>query len=128
MTLKKINTTQAPTAIGPYSQGVRAVNTLYISGQLPIDPATGKLVDSQILLQVNRVLDNLEAILKEEKCTFKDVVRCDVFLKDLNDFALVNQEYAKRFNQPVPPARQTIQVAKLPMDAMIEISCIAISP
>ncbi len=123
--LQKIQTDKAPAAIGPYSQAVKAGNTLYVSGQLPIDPATGKLVEANIQLQINRVLDNLEAILKAAGCTFANVVRCDVFLKDLNDFALVNQEYAKRFNQPVAPARQTIQVAKLPMDAMVEISCIA---
>lgn len=123
--LQKIQTDQAPAAIGPYSQAVKAGNIVYVSGQVPIDPKTGKLVEAHILLQVNQVLDNLEAILKAAGCTFANVVRCDVFLKDLNDFAVVNQEYAKRFNQPVTPARQTIQVSKLPLDAMVEISCIA---
>lgn len=126
--LKKIETKLAPQAIGPYSQAVLAAPFLFVSGQLPIDPATGKLVEADIMLQTNRVLDNLEAILKEGGCSFHDVVRCDVFLKDLNDFAVVNQEYGKRFNQPVPPARQTIQVAKLPLDALIEISCIVVKP
>jgi 2-iminobutanoate/2-iminopropanoate deaminase len=124
--LKKIETTEAPKAIGPYSQAVLAPPIVFISGQLPINPQTGQLEKSDIRLQTNRVLDNLAAILQASHCTFQHVVRCDVFLKDLNDFGIVNEEYAKRFNQPVPPARQTIQVARLPLDALIEISCIAI--
>lgn len=123
---KKIETKQAPQAIGPYSQAVSASPFVFVSGQLPIDPATGKLEIPDILIQVNRVLDNLQAILEAAGCSFKDVVRCDVFMKDLADFAIVNQEYGKRFNQPVPPARQTIQVARLPLDALVEISCIAL--
>jgi 2-iminobutanoate/2-iminopropanoate deaminase len=121
---KKIETQQAPQAIGPYSQAVASPPFLFISGQLPLDPVTGKLVEGDIRLQVNRVLDNLEAILIAAGCSFQDVVRCDVFLKDLNDFAILNQEYAKRFNRSVPPARQTVQV-RLPLDALVEISCIA---
>jgi 2-iminobutanoate/2-iminopropanoate deaminase len=123
---KKIETTQAPQAIGPYSQAVCAAPFLFISGQLPLDPSTGKLVEANILLQINRVLDNLEAILHASGCSFQNVVRCDVFVKDLNDFAIINQEYAKRFTQPVPPARQTVQVVRLPLDALVEISCIAV--
>ncbi len=126
--LKKIETTQAPQAIGPYSQAVFSAPFVFVSGQLALDPATGKLMESDIHLQINRVLDNLEAILKASGCSFKDVVRCDVFVKDLNDFAVINQEYAKRFTQPIPPARQTIQVARLPLDALVEISCIAVQP
>ncbi len=124
--LKKIETTHAPQAIGPYSQAVLADKHLYVSGQLPIDPTTGKLEKADIRVQVERVLSNLEAILKAADCTFQDVVRCDVFLKDLNDFAAVNEAYGKCFVQPIPPARQTIQVARLPLDALVEISCIAI--
>lgn len=124
--IEKIETLDAPQAIGPYSQAVFASPFLFVSGQLPIDPATSKLVASDIRLQIVRVLDNLEAILKASGVYYQDVVRCDVFLKDLNDFAAVNEEYAKRFDQPIPPARQTVQVAKLPLDAMVEISCIAL--
>lgn len=124
--LKKIETLHAPQAIGPYSQAVFASPFVFVSGQLPIDPHTGQLVEEDIVLQINRVMDNLAAILKASGCSFHDVVRCDVFVKDLNDFAVINREYAKRFTQPVPPARQTIQVARLPLDALIEISCIAI--
>lgn len=126
--LEKIETSRAPQARGPYSQAVRAPPFIFVSGQLPLDPATNKLVEADIVLQVTRVLDNLEEILKASGCSFQDVVRCDVFVKDINDVALVNQEYAKRFTQAVPPARQTIQVARLPLDALVEISCIAIQP
>jgi 2-iminobutanoate/2-iminopropanoate deaminase len=126
--IKKIETTEAPQVIGPFSQAVCSPPFIFVSGQIATHPATGKIVDSDIRLQTNRVLDNLEAILKASGCTFKNVVRCDVFLKDLNDFATMNQEYAKRFIQPVPPARQTIQVARLHLDALIEISCIAVQP
>jgi 2-iminobutanoate/2-iminopropanoate deaminase len=122
---KKIETDRAPKAIGPYSQAVGTDPFIFVSGQLPLDPMTGKMVESDIAIQINRVLDNLEAILNASGCSFQNVVRCDLFLKDLNDFSIVNQEYGKRFNQPVPPARQTIQVARLPLDALIEISCIA---
>lgn len=124
--IKKIETLQAPKAIGTYSQGVCAFPLVFVSGQLPIDPVTGKLVESDIRLQINRVLDNIEAILKASNCSLQNVVRCDIFLLDLNDFVMVNQEYSKRFTQPTPPARQTIQVARLPLDALVEISCIAV--
>lgn len=124
--LTKIETTDAPQAIGPYSQAMFYAPFMFVSGQLPLDPQTNKLVKNEILEQVNRVLDNLEAILKANGCTFQEVVRCDIFLKDLNDFAIVNQEYAKRFKKEPYPARQTVQVAKLPLDAMIEISCVAV--
>lgn len=124
--LKKIETSQAPKTIGPYSQAVCAPPFVFVSGQLAIDPATGKMVESGIQAQINRVFDNLEAILKASGCAFENVVRYEIFLKDLNDFAIVNQECAKRFTQPTLPARQTVQVARLPLDALVEISCIAV--
>lgn len=124
--IEKIETPEAPKAIGPYSQAVRTSNLLFVSGQLPVDPKTGQLVEQEIRTQTNRVLDNLEAILKEAGCSLNQVVRTDVFLKNLDDFKALNEEYAKRFQQSVPPARQTVQVAKLPLDALVEISCIAI--
>ena len=123
---KKIEGPGIPKAAGPYSQAVSTGNLLFISGQIPIDPATGKLVAAEIRLQTNQVLDNLAAILKAAGCSFKDVIRAEVFLQDLNDFAILNEEYAKRFTQPVPPVRQTIQVARLPLDSLVEISCIAV--
>lgn len=123
--LQKINTPSAPKAIGPYSQAVSDGNYVFVSGQLPINPETGKLIQADIRTQTKQVIDNLEAILKASECSLESVTRVDVFLKDLNNFSIVNEEYAKRFNGPIPPARQTIQVAKLPLDAEIEISCIA---
>ena len=130
--LKKIETEKAPKALGPYSQGV-AVNTsnqwVFVSGQLPIDLKTGKLIEGDIQTQVRCIIDHIENILKESGCSLGHVVRTDIFLKDLKkDFVLMNEEYAKRFNGMVPPARQTIQVSELPMGSPVEISCIAFVP
>lgn len=115
---------EAPKAAGPYSQSVQAGPFLFVSGQLPLDPSIGKFVAADIRLQTQRVIDNIEAVILQSGYTLQQVVRCDVFLKDLNDFAAMNEEYAKRFNKGVLPVRQTVQVARLPMDALIEISCI----
>lgn len=124
--LKKIETAEAPKAIGPYSQAVSFPPFVFVSGQLPLDPTTGQIVEPDILQQVNQVLDNLAAILKASGCSFEHVIRYEIFAQNLNDFAIINQECAKRFTQPVLPARQTIQAARLPLDALVEISCIAI--
>lgn len=126
--LAKITTDEAPKAIGPYSQAVQFGSLVFVSGQLPLDPKVGELVEPSIRTQTKQVLANLEAILKEAGSSFLHVVRCDVFLKDLQDFAVLNDEYSKVFSGPIPPARQTIQVAKLPLDALVEISCIAVIP
>ncbi len=124
--IRSITTEHAPQAIGPYSQAVAAGPYLFISGQLPIDPKTGKIPDSSIQGQTKQVLDNLEAILAVEGLTTKDVVKTEVFLKDMQDFPEMNAVYAERFNHAIKPARVTIQAAKLPMDARVEISCIAL--
>lgn len=125
--IKKIDTSKAPKAIGPYSQGIVAKGQfVFVSGQLPIDPATGELVKGDIQTLTNRVLDNIAAILAASGCSFNEVVRVEVFLKDLKDFAAMNTEYGKRFSPERPPARQTIQVSDLPKGAPIEISCIAV--
>ncbi len=123
--IKKIETSQAPKTIGPYSQAVYAAPFLFISGQLPVDPINGKVVSSDIQLQIKQVLDNLEAILKASHYTFENIVRYEIFVIDLNHFAIINRECAKRLTQPILPARQTVQVARLPLDALVEISCIA---
>lgn len=123
---KKVETQQAPKAIGPYSQAVQTEQFLFVSGQLGIDVNTGKLVEGDIQAQTEKVFENLAAILKAAGCSFKNVVRYEVFLKDLSHFAILNAECAKHFDQPIPPARQTIQVAKLPLDGLVEISCIAL--
>ncbi len=124
--MKRVETEHAPKAIGPYSQAVAAGPFLFISGQLPVDPETGKIVEGSIQSQTKQVINNLEAILAVEGLSFKDVVKTEVFLKDMQDFPEMNAVYAERFNHPIKPARVTIQAAKLPMDARIEISCIAL--
>lgn len=123
--MQKIETSHAPKAIGPYSQAVLHNGFVFVSGQLPVDPKTGKLVEGGIEVMTNQVFDNLESILKEAGSSLEKMIRSDVFLTNLNDFAAMNRIYAKRITGPVLPARQTIQVAALPMNAIIEISCIA---
>jgi 2-iminobutanoate/2-iminopropanoate deaminase len=119
-----ISTSDAPTAIGPYSPAVRAGQMVFISGQVPIDPATGKLIDGDIAAQTRRVFDNLGALLKAAGLSYANVVRTTVFLADMNDFAAMNQTYATFFSEPYP-ARSTVQVSRLPKDARIEIDVIA---
>lgn len=124
-TITTIETHDAPKAIGPYSQAIQAGPFLYISGQIPIDPKTGKIIAMTIEAQTEQVLDNITAILMAAGLTLEHVVKTEVYLKDLHDFPVMNALYAKRFSHPVKPARQAMQVARLPMDALIEISCIA---
>jgi 2-iminobutanoate/2-iminopropanoate deaminase len=114
----------APKAIGPYSPAVRAGQLLFVSGQVPLDPATGNMVDGDIALQTRRVLDNIGALLKAGGLAFGDVVRSTIFLADMNDFTAVNEIYATYFSAPFP-ARATVQVARLPKDARVEIDIIA---
>lgn len=123
--LTPLSTDQAPKAIGPYSQAISDGNYLFVSGQLPINPSTGKIDGDGIELQTKQVLQNLKAILTAAHLQFEDVLRCDIFLIDLSEFATVNSLYKEAFSGDSPPARQTIQVAALPMGARIEISCIA---
>lgn len=119
-----VSTASAPKAIGPYSQGVRAGNLLFVSGQVPIDPETGQLIQGDVRAQTERVLLNLGEVLKAADGSFANVVRTTVFLTDLNDFAAMNDVYG-RFFDAAPPARSTVQVARLPRDARIEIDVIA---
>lgn len=128
-TVTKVATQKAPQAVGPYSQALKVPVTghlIFVSGQLPLNPATGKLVEGSIEDATRQVLDNIEAILLAANSSLSHVVRVDIFVKDLGDFQRINREYERRFTQPNLPARQTVQVARLPMDAPIEISCIAI--
>jgi 2-iminobutanoate/2-iminopropanoate deaminase len=120
-----VATDQAPKAIGPYSQGIRAANLLFVSGQIPIDPATGTLIDGDIAAQTRRVFENLSAILKEAGGSLDNVARTTVFLADMGDFAAMNEVYAGYFKTPAP-ARSTVQAARLPKDARIEIDVIAV--
>ncbi len=121
-----ISTPQGPSAIGPYSQAVRAGNLVFVSGQIPIDPATGNLIeDKGIKAQTRRVLQNLLAIVGAAGGSEQNVVRTTVFLRDMGDFADMNAVYAEFFHSS-PPARSTIQAARLPRDVAVEIDCIAI--
>ena len=119
-----ISSPGAPKAIGPYSQAVRAGQLLFLSGQVALDPATGQLVDGDISAQTRRVFDNIRAVLDAAGRSFADVVRTTVFLADMNDFAAVNEVYGQYFKEPYP-ARATVQVARLPKDARVEIDLIA---
>ena len=119
-----ISSPDAPKAIGPYSQAVRAGQLLFVSGQVPLDPATGQIVAGDIAAQTRRVFDNLGAVLKAGGRSFADVVRTTVFLADMNDFAAVNDIYGTYFAEPYP-ARATVQVARLPKDARVEIDLVA---
>jgi 2-iminobutanoate/2-iminopropanoate deaminase len=119
-----ISSPDAPQAIGPYSQAVRAGQLLFLSGQVPIDPATGLMVDGDIAAQTRRVFENLGAVLKAGGRSFADVVRTTVFLADMNDFAAMNEVYGQYFKEPYP-ARATVQVARLPKDSKVEIDLIA---
>ena len=122
---KIISTDKAPQAIGPYSQAVEINGMLFISGQIPIDPATGKVVQGGIKEQTEQVLKNIGAILEAAGYSFADVVKSTVFLKDMNDFSGMNEVYS-RFYAENPPARAAFQVARLPLDVLIEIETIAI--
>jgi 2-iminobutanoate/2-iminopropanoate deaminase len=120
-----VSTRSAPQAIGPYSQGIRAGSLLFVSGQVPIDPATGNIVEGNIAAQTHRVLQNIGEILKAGGASFDQVARTTVFLADMNDFAAMNEVYATYFNSPAP-ARATVQVSRLPKDARVEIDVIAV--
>ena len=121
---KRISTTEAPAAIGPYSQAVRAGDFLFISGQLPLDPATGLLVDGTMQSKTERVLANMGAILRAAGMGLEDIVKATVYLRDMKDFAAMNEAYAAFFPKE-PPARVALQVARLPKDADIEIEAVA---
>ncbi|WP_028664650.1 RidA family protein [Runella zeae] len=125
MSKKIILTAAAPAPIGPYSQAVLAGNTLYVSGQIPIDPATGNLVVGSIEDEAEQVMRNLEAILKEAGLGFENVVKTSIFLKDMNNFGKVNEVYGQFFTGDYP-ARETVEVARLPKDVNVEISVIAL--
>lgn len=122
---KKIETDAAPKAIGPYSQGVLAGHYLFISGQIAIDPQEEKVLVSTIEEQTKQVLDNIGTILKAAGLSFEHVVKTEVYLKDMQDFAAMNAIYATYFSHPIKPARQAMEVGKLPLDVRIEISATA---
>ena len=118
------SSTNGPAAIGPYSHGVWAGDLLFLSGQTPIDPATGKLVEGGVTEQTARVFDNLEAVLADAGLTMDDVIKCNVFLTTMDDFPEMNAVYGSRFAEPFP-ARSTVAVAGLPLGARVEIELVA---
>ena len=124
MTKKQIQTNAAPAAIGPYSQAVQVGNLVFYSGQIPLDPETGAMVEGGIVEQTRRVMANMSAMLQASGRTFEDVVKTTIYLTDLGDFATVNEIYGEFFGD-VPPARACVQVAALPKGAAIEIDWIA---
>lgn len=119
-----IHTNQAPAAIGPYSQAVKVGSLVFVSGQIPVDPATGEFAGPDIETQTHQSLKNLKAILEEAGSGLEKVVKTTVFLQDMNDFAAMNGVYAQYFKEPFP-ARAAVQVGRLPKDALVEIECVA---
>lgn len=122
---KAIFNPKAPAPIGPYSPGIQVGNQLYISGHIPLNPTTGKLVTESIEQATEQVMQNISNLLEVAGFSYTDVVKCTIFLTDFNDFQRMNAVYGSYFAEN-PPARETVQVSRLPMDAMIEISCIAL--
>lgn len=120
-----IKTDQAPAAIGPYNQAIMVGNTVYCSGQIAIDPDTGSMVTSSVEEEAERVLENLGAVLRSGQMDYDHVVSCRVYLTNMDDYALVNEVYARYFRDD-PPARETVAVQALPRGARVEISCIAV--
>ncbi|MGB3780441.1 MAG: RidA family protein [Tunicatimonas sp.] len=124
MPKKIIQSADAPAPIGPYSQAVQAGNLLFVSGQVPIDPATGEVIEGDITEETQQVMKNLEAILKAAGSSFAQVVKCTIFIRDMGQFSAINEAYGQYFPEN-PPARETVEVSRLPKDVNVEISCIA---
>ncbi|MCL4869426.1 MAG: RidA family protein [Anaerolineae bacterium] len=120
-----IHTQHAPAAVGPYSQAIRMGNLVFTSGQIALDPATGKLVEGDVVAQTDQVMSNLQAVLAAASTDLSRVVKTTVFLQNMGDFPVFNQAYAKYFPNN-PPARSTVEVAKLPLGGLVEIECVAL--
>jgi len=116
---------KAPAPLGPYSQAVKVGNTLYVSGQIAIDQETGQMVNSDIVAETHQVMKNMSYILDAAGLDFSHVVKCSIFVKDLANFQTINGVYGSYFNEATAPARETVEVARLPKDVNIEISCVA---
>jgi 2-iminobutanoate/2-iminopropanoate deaminase len=121
-----VRSDRAPLPIGPYSQAIRAAGLLFLSGQVALDPATGQMVGADIKTQTRQVLANLAAVLEAAGSSMDRVLKTTVFLRDLNDFGAMNEEYQAVFRE-LPPARSTVQVSRLPRDALVEIECVALA-
>ncbi|MEB2779483.1 RidA family protein [Algoriphagus sp. C2-6-M1] len=122
---KIIFTKESPAPIGPYSQAVIAGNTLYVSGQIALDAETGDLINENITEETHAVMKNLEAVLRAADFTFSDIVKCSIFIKNMDEFGTINEAYGHYFKSN-PPARETVEVSKLPKNVNVEISCIAV--
>lgn len=125
MSKKVINCKNAPQPIGPYSQAILMNGVLYVSGQIAINPESGNLVTGDIVKETRQVMNNLKAILSETGMNFSNVVKCSIFVKDLNNFGTINEVYGEYFTAEAP-ARETVEVSRLPKDVNVEISCIAV--
>lgn len=123
---KIITSSKAPAPLGPYNQAVLHDNTLYVSGQIPINPDTGELETGSLEKETNRVMTNLKAVLDEAGMSFEHVVKCSIFISDMDNFAEINTYYGKYFDEETAPARETVEVARLPKDVRVEISAIAV--
>lgn len=123
---KVIYSKLAPSPLGPYSQAILAKGTLYVSGQIGIDQSNGKFVSDSIENETHQVMKNIGYVLSEAGLSYEDVVKCNIFVRDMDDFVRINEVYATYFKEETAPARETVQVARLPKDVGIEISCIAI--
>lgn len=127
MKKKIINTTKAPSAIGPYNQSIKVNNTLFVSGQIPLVPNTMELISGNIKRETHQVMENLKSIIKEAKMSFKDVVKSTIYLDDMKNFSKVNEVYGSYFEKGDEPARETVAVRSLPKGVRIEISMIAVN-
>ena len=125
MSKKIIQSPEAPAPIGPYSQAVQADNILYVSGQIPLDATSGELINENITEETHQVMKNLEAILRAAGSSFAQVLKCTIFIRDMGQFATINEAYGQYFKEN-PPARETVEVSRLPKDVNVEISCIAL--
>jgi 2-iminobutanoate/2-iminopropanoate deaminase len=124
MPRKHVESTRGPAALGPYSAAVWAGDLLYLSGQTPVDPGSGELIQGNVEVQTHRAFDNLEAVLGDAGLSMNDVIKCNVYLTDMGNFAAMNTAYAKRFTKPYP-ARTTVAVRALPREALVEIEMVA---
>lgn len=125
MEKKVIHTEEAPAPIGPYSQAILAENTLYVSGQIALDATSGELINDNITEETHQVMKNMEAILRAAEAGFENVVKCSIFIKSMEEFATINEAYGQYFKK-TPPARETVEVSRLPKNVNVEISCIAV--
>ncbi len=124
---KRIATSSAPAAIGPYSQAIVAAGLVHCSGQIALDPQSGNLIAGDVSAQTERVLENLKAVLAAAGSDFSRVVKCTVYMKSIDDFAAMNAVYGRYFTGSEPPARATVEVARLPKGALVEIDCMALA-